>query len=74
MDVRKTVSKLVAVLQCGVGISSVILTPLLHFNVFEMRALLNVTEEDTPLCLVFLLIIGCFSITSSFFLFHDRGG
>lgn len=71
MEVRKIISRVVGVLQSGIGASSVILACILYYNLFAVQGLLNVTAKNVPFYMLLLFIFGFLSIISGFFLVYD---
>lgn len=60
----------IAVLQSGIGASSIILTGLLHYNLFDVQGVLNVSVENVHVYMLLLSVFGFFSIVSGFFLIY----
>jgi hypothetical protein len=75
MKARKTLSKIVGLMQTAIGGVVIVFAFLTFYNIFDIQAMLGATEAVGFYFSIFL-IVGILSIISGIFLFYDqtRGG
>ncbi len=74
-EARKICLIVVGVAQSGLGISAIIITYLLHFDLFDLRVRLYThasAEEFPPIYTLIVALFGFFSIISGIFLLTER--
>jgi len=71
MRVRKTISRIVGVVQGAIGALAIIFAYVLYHNFFNLQDMLNVTAGNLLLYILFLLIFGLLSMISGLFLVYE---
>jgi len=71
MEVRRIVSKVVGVVQSGIGVLAIIFGYMLYYNLFDIQGMLNASAQNAPLYVLFLFIFGLISVISGFFLIYE---
>ena len=61
-------------LQSGIGASSIILTGLIHYKLFDVQGVLSVSVENVHFYTLLLSVFGFFSILSGVFLIYGQSG
>ena len=74
MEKRRILAAILGAIQSIIGAFLAILVASLFFNIFEIRAILNVTAELLPIYLIFLSLFSSFSILNGFFLIREAQG
>lgn len=71
MEVRRTLTVIVGVVQSAIAVLIVILSSLLYFNLFDVQTWLNATARLSYVHLLALFVFGFFSIVSGLLLVQE---
>jgi hypothetical protein len=71
MEVRRTLTVIVGIVQSVIAVLIVILSSLLYFNLFDVQAWFNATVKFSYVHLLALFVFGFFSIVSGLLLVQE---
>lgn len=71
MRTRATLTLLFGIVQSLLAFSAMVLTVVLYFNLFDAKALWNISQEAINFHLAILLAFGVFLIASGLFLINE---
>jgi hypothetical protein len=76
MKARKTLSKIIGLMQTAIGGVAIVFAFLTVNNIFNIKTMLGATEADIGFYLSVFIIVGILSIISGLFLLYEqtRGG
>jgi hypothetical protein len=76
MKTRKTLSKIVGLMQTAIGGVAIVFAFLAFYNIFGVQTMLGATEADIGFYLSVFIIVGILSVISGLFLLYEqtRGG
>jgi hypothetical protein len=72
MEIRKTLLKIVGLMQAAIGGFSIVFAFLAFYNIFSIQTMLGATEADIGFYLSVFTIVGMLSIISGLFLFYEQ--
>jgi formate hydrogenlyase subunit 3/multisubunit Na+/H+ antiporter MnhD subunit len=72
METRKTLSKIVGLMQAVVGGISIVFAFLAFYNIFSIQTMLGTTGLDIGFYLWVFIIVGILSIISGLFLLYEQ--
>jgi formate hydrogenlyase subunit 3/multisubunit Na+/H+ antiporter MnhD subunit len=72
METRKTLSKIVGLMQAVIGGISIVFAFLAFYNIFSIQTMLGTTGVDIGFYLWVFIIVGILSIISGLFLLYEQ--
>jgi hypothetical protein len=72
METRKTLLKIVGLMQAAIGGTSIVFAFLAFYNIFSIQTMLGATEVDIGFYLWVFVIVGILSIISGLFLLYEH--
>jgi hypothetical protein len=72
METRKTLFKIVGLMQAAIGGIAVVFAFLTFYNIFNIQTMLGATEADIGFYLSVFIIVGILSIVSGLFLLYEQ--
>ena len=72
METRKTLSKIVGLMQAAIGGLFIVFAFLAFYNIFSIQTMLGTTEADIGFYLSVFIIVGILSIINGLFLLNQQ--
>jgi hypothetical protein len=72
METRKTLPKIVGLIQTVIGGLSIVFAFLAFYNIFSIQTMLGATEVDIGFYIWVFIIVGILSIISGLFLLYEQ--
>jgi hypothetical protein len=72
MTIRRILSKIVGVIQIGIGGGSMVFAFLVYYNVFGTGTMLGISMEGVGLYLWIFIIFGLLSVISGIILYYEQ--